>query len=108
MANRNSTFEVRQGDTFSENLILENTATTTAIDLANTQIEAKILFSDGTVADLTTTIATAASGMFSITAPATDTATWEEDDHEGYITLVEAGVKTSSDNFTISVIKGAV
>ncbi len=108
MANRSSTFEVRQGDTFQENLILEDTATGVALNLGVATIEAVILFSNGTSQSLDVVITNGAAGGFSIAKSSTETASWPEDDHEGYISITEAGAKTSSDNFTISVIKGAV
>ena len=107
MANKYATFEVRQGDTFHENLIMEDSSTSTAVDLTNSVITAHAMFPTQNV-ELDVAISNALTGSFSITKSAADTMTWPLQDAEGYITITEAGVKTSSDNFTIKVIRGAI
>lgn len=107
MSAKYSTFEVRQGDTFKETLIMEATGTSTAVNLSNSTITAVILFSSENKM-LDVVITDAAGGTFTIGKSATDTATWPLEDAEAYITIDEAGVKTSSDNFTVRVIRGAV
>ena len=102
-----ATFEVRQGDTFNEHLVLEDTRTGNAVDLTDTTIEAYLIRGSSSIR-LDIIISNAADGSFSINKSSADTATWEVDDYEGYIALVEAGARTSSDNFTVSVIEGAV
>ena len=107
MSAKYATFEVRQGDTFNENLILENTTSGTAIDLSNMTIEAYLMRGSDSI-ELDVTVSNAANGAFTIGKSAESTKTWAADNHEGYITLVESGTRTSSENFTVKVIEGAV
>ena len=105
---RYSTFEIRQGDDFVEDLILEDTDSKTASNLTNTTIEAFLLRPGEESYQFNVQLTSPTEGMFTITAPNTDTATWQPDNYEGYIVLVELGIRTSSENFTVTVIEGAV
>ena len=107
MSTKYTTFEVRQGDTFHESLIMEDTNTGVATNITNATITGVIIFPAENV-QLDVVIVSASDGSFSISKSAADTATWPVQDGEGYITIEEAGVKTSSDNFTVRVIRGAV
>ena len=105
---RYSTFEVRQGDDFVEDLILEDTENGVAANLTETTIEAFLLRPGEESYKFNVQMTSPTEGMFTITAPNTDTATWQPDNYDGYIVLVEAGIRTSSENFTVTVIEGAV
>ena len=109
MANKHATLEVRQGDTFLENLIMEDTATGTGFDLTGSTVTAVVMFPNQNI-NLDVSISTATDGSFSISKSATDTASWPLQDGEGYITITNdaTSVKTSSDNFAIRVVQGAV
>lgn len=106
MSSKYSTFEVRQGDTFYEILILDDTVSGVAVNLVNVSIEAVLVLDEPISLDVV--IMSATDGRFSIGKSADNTAKWPVGDIDAYITIIEGNVRTSTDNFTINVIEGVI
>jgi hypothetical protein len=105
MANEvTASMSIKRGDTFSlTNTVTDPNNGNAVVDITGWTIRSQIRRGKNLTQELTVTITDAVNGVFTLVAPAVDTAGWKVDTHTCDIQVTRPSGVTSSETFNVVV-----